>query len=254
MKKVRFVPAERALGILLGSLLALTFFFVSFVNVLTSQSFYLGQDKRYAVTNRMSLKNTDQFRDVYHSLQAAMRGQEDFNVTLYRNVPESLAPDVLFAREAPALSRRVVQAKGEALWNDGEEAFLRRTGTVFTCAKWVIAALFVPLIVWLILCLKRRGRIALAGVGWYAVFASVLTAALLNILFVLLAAQTDLLPPLSGGLWLRVVFSPQTQKDFLTGTQWFFDFLMLIPLGIGTLLIKLSAKKDNDPNEDYLYQ
>ena len=251
MKRSRIAPTERILGVLLGVLLALTFFLVGVINVSGSQSFYLGQDKRYVITYRMGLKNTDQFRDVYHSLQAAIRGQEPFNRTLYRTVPESL---VTLSARGPVTSRWVVLARGETLWSDSEEAYLQKVGTAVSYARRIALACYLPLAALLIWCLHKRGRLALLGIGWYSVFASVLTAALLNIFLAWFSTQTSLLSPLSGGFWLRVVFSPQTQSDLLTGIQWFYDFLMLIPLGVGTVLIKSSVKKTDDPDEDYLYQ
>ena len=56
------------------------------------------------------------------------------------------------------------------------------------------------------------------------------------------------------GEFLPFVLGANYANDFIKGFLSFFSFIMCIPVAASFLLLRLSAKRDDFANDDYMYQ
>ncbi len=122
--------------------------------------------------------------------------------------------------------------------------------------KIIAGVVLVLALITVIYTLKKQKRGSLYGIGVYTLIVSILALLIVNVLVYIVPSSWgfDLIFDFSENSLSSIIMGENFMKDFAFGTVRFFDFIMILNIFIGYVLIKISTKKHYDPNEDYLYQ
>lgn len=163
----------------------------------------------------------------------------------------------LFGGKTAMDSARTVGGDWTEAFSKEETEVLNALGKKISGIKTAVAVFSVICIAFGIFVIAKDRKKSLLGIGIYMIAVTVIALIAVNIITRVVPTETLVsLFNASGskGLFLPNIMTNEFMRDYLDGTRRFFDFLCLIPLFAGYIMISIFRHKKTDPNEDYMYQ
>ncbi len=232
--KTKITPLQRISGIFAGIAVVLLIFVVTVTGIFKNKYFYLSQNERYQIATETELSNVDEYTVLYKNLISVFSGKKAENDTVLLS-NANVKSMMLYSYDEVEMLNKISKTF--------KMAYLAYVPTVLAAALVVVTAL-------------REKRSSLKGIGIYMIVFGVIGVVAVNILSFTVSPSSlvGYFTAAHQGSLIKKVFTENFFTDYLVGTRRFYDFLSLIPIGIGYLLIKFSKKKNYTPDGEYMYQ
>lgn len=163
----------------------------------------------------------------------------------------------LFGGKTAEDSARTVGGDWAEAFTAEETGTLNALGKKISAVKTAVIIFAVAAVIFAVFVIVKDRKKSLPGIGIYVLAVAAAAFIAVNVFTRVMPTETLVNvfnAAADKGLFLPNIMTNEFMRDYLDGARRFFDFLCLIPLFAGYIMISISRRKKADPNEDYMYQ
>ena len=163
----------------------------------------------------------------------------------------------LFGGKTAEDSARTVGGDWAEAFTAEETGTLNALGKKISAVKTAVIIFAVAAVIFAVFVIVKDRKKSLLGMGIYVLAVAAAAFIAVNVFTRVMPTETLVNvfnAAADKGLFLPNIMTNEFMRDYLDGARRFFDFLCLIPLFAGYVMISISRRKKADPNEDYMYQ